>query len=234
MAACHVAHPIKEFGNGSCVALVGNPNVGKSVLFHRLTGQYVIVSNYPGTTVEVSQGKLRRMEGVTLIDTPGVIGFPSRSEDEQVTERVLFNDNLRTVIQVGDAKNLRRTLHLTIQLAEMGLPLVLALNMMDEARMRGLEIRTEVMEQAFGIPIIQTVATRGRGIAEVEAAIHAARPVNLKIEYPQEIEQALSRMEELEFQAPISKRALSLLWLAKGKHNRCSTGSNGKNSQRTV
>lgn len=215
MAACHVAHPIKEFGNGSCVALVGNPNVGKSVLFHRLTGQYVIVSNYPGTTVEVSQGKLRRMEGVTLIDTPGVIGFPSRSEDEQVTERVLFNDNLRTVIQVGDAKNLRRTLHLTIQLAEMGLPLVLALNMMDEARMRGLEIRTEVMEQAFGIPIIQTVATRGRGIAEVEAAIHAARPVNLKIEYPQEIEQALSRMEELEFQAPISKRALSLLWLAK-------------------
>jgi len=74
MAACHVAHPIKEFGNGSCVALVGNPNVGKSVLFHRLTGQYVIVSNYPGTTVEVSQGKLRRMEGVTLIDTPGVIG----------------------------------------------------------------------------------------------------------------------------------------------------------------
>ena len=215
MAACHIAHPIKEFGNGSCVALVGNPNVGKSVLFHRLTGQYVIVSNYPGTTVEVSQGKLRRMEGVTLIDTPGVIGFPSRSEDEQVTERVLFNDNLRTVIQVGDAKNLRRTLHLTIQLAEMGLPLVLALNMMDEARMRGLEIRTEVMEQAFGIPIIQTVATRGRGIAEVEAAIHAARPVNLKIEYPQEIEQALSRMEELEFQAPISKRALSLLWLAK-------------------
>lgn len=215
MAACHVAHPIKEFRNGSCVALVGNPNVGKSVLFHRLTGQYVIVSNYPGTTVEVSQGKLRRMKGVTLIDTPGVIGFPSRSEDEQVTERVLFNDNLYTVVQVGDAKNLRRTLHLTIQLAEMGLPLVLALNMMDEARMRGLEIRTEVIQQVFGIPIIQTVATRGRGIAEVETAIHAARPVNLKIEYPQEIEQALSQMEDLEFQAPISKRALSLLWLAK-------------------
>lgn len=215
MAACHVAHPIKEFRNGSCVALVGNPNVGKSVLFHRLTGQYVIVSNYPGTTVEVSQGKLRRMEGITLIDTPGVIGFPSRSEDEQVTERVLFNDNLRTVVQVGDAKNLRRTLHLTIQLAEMGLPLVLALNMMDEARMRGLEIRTEVMEQAFGIPIIQTVATHGRGIAEVETAIHAAQPVNLKIEYPQEIEHALFRIEGLEFQAPISKRALSLLWLAK-------------------
>jgi ferrous iron transport protein B len=171
-----------------------------------------MVSNYPGTTVEVSQGKLRNLQGVTLIDTPGVIGFPSRSEDEQVTEKVLFHSDLRTVIQVGDAKNLRRTLHLTIQLAEMGLPLVLALNMMDEARMRGLEIRTDVMERAFGIPIIQTVATRGSGIADVENAINAAYPVNLEIQYPPEIEQAIQQVEQLEFDSPISKRALSLLW----------------------
>lgn len=212
MTACHAVHPGNEIHSGSCVALVGNPNVGKSVLFHRLTGQYVMVSNYPGTTVEVSQGKLRNLQGVTLIDTPGVIGFPSRSEDEQVTEKVLFHSDLRTVIQVGDAKNLRRTLHLTIQLAEMGLPLVLALNMMDEARMRGLEIRTEVMERAFGIPIIQTVATRGSGIADVENAINAAYPVNLEIQYPPEIEQAIQQVEQLEFDSPISKRALSLLW----------------------
>ncbi|HAD07566.1 MAG TPA: ferrous iron transport protein B [Anaerolineaceae bacterium] len=212
MTACHAVHPGNEIHNGSCVALVGNPNVGKSVLFHRLTGQYVMVSNYPGTTVEVSQGKLRNLQGVTLIDTPGVIGFPSRSEDEQVTEKVLFHSDLRTVIQVGDAKNLRRTLHLTIQLAEMGLPLVLALNMMDEARMRGLEIRTDVMERAFGIPIIQTVATRGSGIADVENAINAAYPVNLEIQYPPEIEQAIQQVEQLEFDSPISKRALSLLW----------------------
>lgn len=99
MTACHAVHPGNEIHNGSCVALVGNPNVGKSVLFHRLTGQYVMVSNYPGTTVEVSQGKLRNLQGVTLIDTPGVIGFPSRSEDEQVTEKVLFHSDLRTVIQ---------------------------------------------------------------------------------------------------------------------------------------
>ncbi len=212
MTACHAVHSVNEIHDGICVALVGNPNVGKSVLFHRLTGQYVMVSNYPGTTVEVSQGKLRKLQGITLIDTPGVIGFPSHSEDEQVTERFLFNDDLHTVIQVGDAKNLRRTLHLTIQLAEMGLPLVLALNMMDEARMRSLEIRTEVMERAFGIPIIQTVATRGRGIAEVENAISMACPTHLHIEYPKEIEEALKRVEQLGFEAPISKRALALLW----------------------
>jgi len=213
MAACHVVQQTHPYLNGHYIALVGNPNVGKSVLFHRLTGQYVMVSNYPGTTVEVSQGRLRKMEGVTLIDTPGVVGFPSRSEDEQVTERVLFNNDLRTVIQVGDAKNLRRTLHLTIQLAEMGLPLVLALNMMDEARMRGLEIRTEVMERAFGIPIIQTVATRGNGIEEVERAIQSARPVTLKIQYPPDIEQALQAIEQMAFESPISIRSLSLLWL---------------------
>lgn len=212
MAACHVVQQPNPYPGGKTVALVGNPNVGKSVLFHRLTGQYVMVSNYPGTTVEVSQGKLRKLEGVTLIDTPGVIGFPSRSEDEQVTERVLFNHDLRTVIQVGDAKNLRRTLHLTIQLAEMGLPLILALNMMDEARMRGLEIRTEVMERVFGIPIIQTVATRGSGIAEVERAIQAAKPVKLEIQYPAAIEQAIQKIEQMEFDSPVSKRAFSLLW----------------------
>lgn len=212
MAACHVVQQPNPYPGGKTVALVGNPNVGKSVLFHRLTGQYVMVSNYPGTTVEVSQGKLRKLEGATLIDTPGVIGFPSRSEDEQVTERVLFNHDLRTVIQVGDAKNLRRTLHLTIQLAEMGLPLILALNMMDEARMRGLEIRTEVMERVFGIPIIQTVATRGSGIAEVERAIQAAKPVKLEIQYPAAIEQAIQKIEQMEFDSPVSKRAFSLLW----------------------
>lgn len=215
MTACHTYGSLPETLAGQRIALIGNPNVGKSVLFHRLTGKYVVVSNYPGTTVEISQGKLRKIQGITLIDTPGVVGFPSRSEDEQVTERILFNNDLRTVIQVGDAKNLRRTLHLTIQLAEMGLPLVLALNMMDEARMRGMEVRTEIMEKVFGIPVIQTVATRGKGITEVEYAISSAKPVNLKIAYPENIEKAIAEIQRLDFHTPISKRAFSLLWLSK-------------------
>ena len=72
------------------IALVGNPNVGKSMLFHKLTGKFVVVANYPGTTVEITQGLLRGLDGVTLVDTPGIVAFPPRSEDEQVTERVVL------------------------------------------------------------------------------------------------------------------------------------------------
>ena len=122
------------------VALVGHPNVGKSVLFQKLTGQRVIVANYPGTTVELVRGSLRSLPEITLVDTPGVIAFPPHSEDEQVTGRVLLYEPLKAILQVGDAKNLRRTLTLTVQLAEMGLPLVLALNMMDEAHSRGFSL----------------------------------------------------------------------------------------------
>ena len=133
------------------IALVGHPNVGKSAIFQRLTGQRVIVSNYPGTTVEVTRGNLRQKKAksqpasktrndVILVDTPGVIAFPPYSDDERVTEQVLFDESLKSVLQVGDAKNLRRTLLLTAQLAEMGLPIVLALNMMDEAQARGVSV----------------------------------------------------------------------------------------------
>ena len=145
--------------NGSNIALVGNPNVGKSALFHRLTGKYVVVANYPGTTVEITQGLLRGLDGVTLVDTPGIVAFPPRSEDEHVTARVVLGNDIETVLQVGDAKNLRRTLHLTVQLAELGRPLALALNMMDEAEARGMTLETQVIETALGIPVTATVAT---------------------------------------------------------------------------
>ncbi len=134
---CHATHPAQIESRDGSIALVGHPNVGKSVLFQKLTGQRVIVSNYPGTTVEVTRGRLRNLPETTLVDTPGVIAFPPHSEDEQVTGRVLLYEPLRAILQVGDAKNLRRTLNLTIQLVEMGVPLVLALNMMDEANSRG-------------------------------------------------------------------------------------------------
>ncbi len=129
----HTTASLEIDSAGSAVALIGHPNVGKSVIFQRLTGQHAVVSNYPGTTVEVTRGATRAPAEFELIDTPGVIAFPPHSEDEQVTERVLLDEPLKAVLQVGDGKNLRRTLLLTVQLAEMGLPLVLALNMMDEA-----------------------------------------------------------------------------------------------------
>ncbi len=145
------------------LALVGHPNVGKSVLFHRLTGTYVTVSNYPGTTVEVSRATPRFDREASLLDTPGVLALPSRSDDERATMRALLNEDMRTLIQVGDAKNLRRTLNLTALLAELGVPMVMALNMTDEAKARGVTVDAEALADALGVPVVATVATGGEG-----------------------------------------------------------------------
>ena len=93
-----------------CVALVGHPNVGKSVIFKKLTGQHAVVSNYPGTTVEILRGRGRDQDDLVFVDTPGVVAFPPQTEDERVTERVLLFEPLVAVIQVGDAKNLPSSL----------------------------------------------------------------------------------------------------------------------------
>lgn len=202
---------------GSRIALVGNPNVGKSMLFHRLTGKYVTVSNYPGTTVEISHGTLRarNISDVVVIDTPGIVAFPPRSEDEAVTARVLLQEELRAVVQVGDAKNLRRTLHLAVQVAEMGLPLVLALNMMDEARARGLTLDTRLIQETLGVPVVATIATRGQGIDElVERLQQPARPC-IAYSYPPEIERALQDLAPALPEAHVSARGLGLLFLAR-------------------
>lgn len=198
---------------GSRIALIGNPNVGKSILFHRLTGKYVIVSNYPGTTVEITQGTLRGKTDVVIVDTPGIVSFPPRSEDEAVTARVLLQDNLRAIVQVGDAKNLRRSLHLAVQLAEMGLPMVLALNMMDEAQARGLTVDVEQITRALGIPVVATIATRGQGIDTLLDSLARTGRASLLLEYPAEVETVLAKAVTLLPPAPIASRALALLFL---------------------
>ncbi len=216
MASCH-SLSTPELLPGSRIALVGNPNVGKSMLFHRLTGKYVTVSNYPGTTVEISHGtlKARGLPDLIVVDTPGIVSFPPRSEDEAVTARVLLQEELRAVVQVGDAKNLRRTLHLAIQLAEMGLPMVLALNMMDEARSRGLKLDLDTISTALDIPVIPTIATRGQGIdALVEMVSRSNRP-ELNILYPAPIESAVQAALPLMPEGHISPRALALLFLSR-------------------
>jgi len=213
MSACHTLSPAIPTTGGR-IALVGNPNVGKSILFHRLTGQYVTVSNYPGTTVEITQGVTRAIPGAIIIDTPGIVAFPARSEDEAVTARVLLQDPLQAVLQVGDAKNLRRTLHLTIQLAEMGLPIVLALNMMDEAEARGLKLDSSAIADALGVPVVSTIATRGQGMHSLVEALKRAPASSLRLEYPQPIETFLRAIEELLPPSNMSPRAMGLLWLA--------------------
>ena len=170
------------------VLLVGHPNVGKSVIFHRLTGAYVNVSNYPGTTVEVARAKARFDAGAELVDTPGVLSLPAHSDDERVTLRALLTEPVRAVVQVGDAKSLRRTLTLSALLAELGLPLVLTLNMHDEAAARGIAIDTTRLADALGAPVIATVATAGEGIADLTHALLHARAAEPLLRYDATLE----------------------------------------------
>jgi len=162
------------------IALVGNPNVGKSVIFNRLTGQYVYVSNYPGTTVALARG-IAQFGGkrYEVVDTPGVNSLVPHSEDERVTRDILLQERPDIVLVVADAKNLRRTLLLLSQLVELGLPTVLDLNMADESRKRGIEVDAVSLGGLFGIPVVETVATEGHGIRELERALaEAAVPRN--------------------------------------------------------
>jgi ferrous iron transport protein B len=214
MSACNTETAgLPEAENGR-VALIGHPNVGKSALFQQLTGQRVMISNYPGTTVEIARGAMKGLPGRILVDTPGVVTFPAQSEDEQVTEKLLLEEPLHAILQVGDAKNLQRTLLLSLLLAETGLPMVLALNMSDEARQRGLELDHAGLSQALGAPVIPTAAIHRQGVAQVQAAVEEARPPRFRLEYPQPIESALAQMEALLPPAAISARALGLLYLS--------------------
>lgn len=160
----------------AAAVLVGNPNVGKSVLFRNLTSRYVVVSNYPGTTVEVVRARAsfdgRMME---VIDTPGLNDLAPRSDDARVTLNLLEEHTEATVVQVADAKNLRRALMLTLQLAELQRPMVLVLNMMDELAERGGEIDTERLGRLLGVPVVTTVASRDRGTPELIEALDRAR-----------------------------------------------------------
>jgi ferrous iron transport protein B len=165
------------------LALVGNANVGKSVIFGRLTGQYAVVSNYPGTTVAVTSGRaMVNGEVCELIDTPGVNALEGvLSEDELVARRILEAREADVVIQVADARNLRRSLMLTSQLAAFGLPVVLVLNMIDEASVHGVVIDHAGLAAQLGIPVVETVATEGRGIPELREAIARAATPGLGI-----------------------------------------------------
>jgi len=195
------------------LALIGHPNVGKSALFQRLTGQRVIVANYPGTTVAVTRGRMLELPDIEAIDTPGVVSLPPHSEDEHVTARVLLQESLTEILHVGDAKNLRRTLLLTVQLAELGLPLVLALNMTDEARAVGVEIDYRLLSDYLAVPVTPTTATRGEGIDRLLKALRSAQAPQFRIEYPSRIEHALAALAPRLRDTDISTRALGLMWL---------------------
>ncbi len=201
MTTCHGTVQTKaEPTTSGTIVLVGAPNVGKSLLFHRLTGTYVTVSNYPGTTVEIARGTVnfsvtspltppRHGEGSSpfplreggwgvrsyeLLDTPGIRSLLPLTEEEAITKDILLRDDIALIVHVADAKDLERSLALTLQLLELGPPVVLALNMIDEAAQRGIEIDRRALEEKLKIPVVLTSALENRGIAELREALAQA------------------------------------------------------------
>ena len=154
------------------ILLMGNPNVGKSVVFNRLTGIKVIISNYPGTTVEFLEGSMIiENKKVRMIDAPGAYSLIPSDKAEEVAANLLMKEPTDLVINVVDATNLERNLYLTLQLKELTLPMILDLNMIDVARHRGVEIDTLELEQALGVPVIPSVAVSGEGIKRLRELI---------------------------------------------------------------
>ncbi|HAG22128.1 MAG TPA: ferrous iron transporter B [Synergistaceae bacterium] len=158
------------------ILLVGNPNVGKSVLFSRLTGVHAISSNYPGTTVSFTQGRFRHGdECYQLIDVPGAYTLDPTNEAEMVAKRII-EEGCDIVILTIDACALERNLYLALQVIEKGANVIVALNMVDEARHEGIQLNIEALEKELGVPVVPTVAVSGHGISELVNRLPESRP----------------------------------------------------------
>jgi ferrous iron transport protein B len=167
---CHnLAEKIEIPAGKRAIVLVGNPNVGKSVFFNALTGRYVDVSNFPGTTVQIHKAPYGKD---LLMDTPGVYGVSSFNDEERVARDIILHAD--TVINIVDALHMERDLFLTQQIIDMGIPTVVALNMMDEAEESGVSIDVEKLSQHLGVPVIPTVAIKKKGMEELKTAINTA------------------------------------------------------------
>lgn len=216
-AACHGGDLDRKqvVASARTVILVGNPNVGKSALFGALTGKYVTVSNYPGTTVEVTRGSAV-VDGHPwhVMDTPGTNNLLPMSEDEQVTRDILLSERGYVALQVCDAKNLRRGLLLSLQLAEAGVPFTLALNMADEAASRGISVDAERLSAELGVDVVPTVAVQRRGLPTLQARLAHARASALRVRYDAAIEAALAEIEPLMPAGGLGARALAVMALA--------------------
>ena len=158
------------------IALAGNPNSGKTTLFNALTGSNQFVGNWPGVTVEKKEGKLKKHDGVTITDLPGIYSLSPYTLEEVVARNYLIEERPDAILNIIDGTNLERNLYLTTQLVELGIPVVLAVNMMDVVRKNGDTIRTEELSRQMGCRVMEISALKGTGVMEAaEAAIEAAQ-----------------------------------------------------------
>lgn len=185
------------------IAVAGNPNAGKTTLFNMLTGSNQTVGNYPGVTVEKKTGSVRTENcRLNIVDLPGTYSLTAYSQEEVVARNFIIDDHPDAVVNVVDASNLERNLYLTLQLAEMGVPLVVALNMHDIARQRGIDIDVRALSRLLGVPVVITVGHRNQGRRELldvlerlftnPAPVRALSPV-----YGPELESSIQELADL-------------------------------------
>ena len=183
------------------IALAGNPNCGKTTLFNDLTGASQYVGNWPGVTVEKKEGKYRRDKDVTFTDLPGIYSLSPYTPEEIVTRDYLMSDAPDAVINIIDATNIERNLYLTTQILDLGLPTVVALNMMDLVKKNGDKIDVDQLSQQLGCPIVEISALRNDGVDKlVDAALQAAREgavPDCQLRFAPEVEAALAEIEEI-------------------------------------
>ena len=201
------------------VALAGQPNSGKSTIFNMLTGARQHVANYPGVTVEKKTGSFRLKEDrIEIVDLPGTHSLTSYTQEERISRDFLLNEKPALVVDVVDASSLERNLYLTFQLAEMGIPLIVNLNMTDVAEKRGLKIDIEKLSREIGVPVVSTVGNRSRGKDELRKAIGMTlknRQVTpFRIDYGEAMESVLGLLEKRLSGDPDLSERYPLRWLA--------------------
>lgn len=183
------------------IGLAGNPNSGKSTVFNNLTSGHAHVGNWPGVTVEKKEGKIRFGDyEVTLVDLPGTYTLTAYSLDEKVARDFIIKEKPEGVVVVVDASNLERNLYLVTQLLELGVNIILDLNMMDIVRSKGMVIDTKKISEVFGIPVVETVGNKGEGMDDLKEAIVnrlIKRRDSFRIDYGQDIEAEVERLEKL-------------------------------------
>ncbi|MDD4124313.1 MAG: ferrous iron transporter B, partial [Eubacteriales bacterium] len=182
------------------IALAGNPNSGKTTLFNVLTGSNQFVGNWPGVTVEKKEGKMKGRDNVTVTDLPGIYSLSPYSLEEVVARNYLTNERPDAILNIIDGTSLERSLYLTTQLTELGIPVVIAINMMDVIRKNGDEIDTAGLERELGVRIAEISALKETGIetaadAAIEAALGAS-PSSPKHKFCGSVEHALAHIEE--------------------------------------
>ena len=181
------------------IALAGNPNSGKTTLFNALTGSNQFVGNWPGVTVEKKEGKLKKYDDVVITDLPGIYSLSPYTLEEVVARNYLINERPDAILNIVDGTNLERNLYLTTQLTELGIPVVMAINMMDVVRKNGDKINTQQLAKALGVEIVEISALKGTGIDEAAAAAVAAAKNGSTVplhKFNGAVEHALAHIEE--------------------------------------